>query len=230
MLHVADTGEVRVSLGAEGLMGERMGTSLREGRVITGRAEALLGVEDSKVSLGAGASLGKTGATEEIAGVALGDGVVEISLEVSDAGAFLGDGTVVASLGANVAGAFLEETGAARVTESSLEAVVAGVFCREGATSGSEVVTTSRDGFVGNSLGAEVLGAFLDGVFGFFEGEGGITVGEALGGRADRASVRATGIGAFLWEQGETATSCVSAGMALEATVAEAFCGVGEFS
>lgn len=133
MLHVADTGEVGESLG-EGVMGERMGASLREGRVTAGRAEALLEdraffgaegeltvgertpleVEDSEVSLGAGAfweaetagaSFGEIGATEEIVGVTLGDGLVEISLEVSVTGAFLGDGTGEASLGATVTGA-----------------------------------------------------------------------------------------------------------------------------
>lgn len=91
------------------------------------------------------------------------------------------------------------------------------------------MVTTSRKGFAGNSVGAEVLGAFLDdGVLGLFEGEGGITAGTPLGDRAAGASVRATGTGAFLREE-ETAAPCVSAGMALEAGVAEAFKGVGGF-
>lgn len=264
-----------------------------------------LEVEVSKVSLGAwelweneaiGTSLGETGTTEEIVQVPLGDGAVEVSLEVSVAGAFLEVGTVVTSLvatavgaigalsgnvqtGALLAGKILTggpgereapvgaveappgdgaflEIGVTVVTvelhlrdwvvEFSLGAVVAGAFCKEEAISGSEVVTASREGSARNSLGGEVLGAFLDdGVFGLFEGEGGIIAGAALGDRAAGASLRATGIALFLQEEGfliggtagvigaslrETVISSASAGMALGAVGAEAFCRVGGFS
>lgn len=301
------------SLG-EGVIDERMGTSLEDGAFFGAKGELTVGVttplevEVSKVSLGAwdlweneavGISLGEIGTTEEIVGVPLGDGAVEVSLEVSVAGAFLEVGTVVTSLVATAVGAigalsgdvgtgaFLEEKiltgelgerevpvgaveappgdGAAGVfweigvtvvtvelhltgwvAEFSLGAVVAGAFCEEEAISGSEVVTASREGSARNSLGGEVLGAFLDdGVFGLFEGEGGIIAGAALGDRTAGASLRATGVAAFLREEGfltgrtagvirvsprETAISCVSAGMALGAIGAEAFCRVGGFS
>lgn len=223
-----------------------------------------------------GISLEEIGTTEEIVGVPLGDGAVEASLEISVAGTFLEVGTIgacsgdvgtgalgerevpvgamEAPSGDRAAGVFLE-IGVTVVTaelhlmdwvfEFSLGAVVAGAFCKEEAISGSEV-TASREGSARNSLGGEVLGAFLDDAFGLFEGEGGVIAGAALGDRAAGASLRATGIAvAFLREEGfltrgtagvigvspkETAISCVSAGMALGAVGAEAFCRLGGFS
>lgn len=83
--------------------GERTEASLREGRVVAGRVEALLedgtflGEEELTVDV-------RTPLDVEVSEVSLGaplrDGVVEVSLEVSVAGAFLPDGMVVASFGA----------------------------------------------------------------------------------------------------------------------------------
>lgn len=132
------------------------------------------------------------------------------------------------------------ETGrTAGAAKFSLGIVVDGAFCRlGGAVCASEVVTGLIEGLAGNSLGAEVLGAFLDdGILGLFVGEGGRVAG---------ASLSSIVFEVFLWEEGfltggtagvtgvsleETATSCVSAGTGtLEAVVAEAFCGVAGFS
>lgn len=90
MLQAVDTGEV--SFAEEVGMGERTEASLREGRVVAGRVEALL--ED-------GAFLGEEELTVDVrtpldavvsevsVGAPLRDGVVVVSLEVSVAGAFL---------------------------------------------------------------------------------------------------------------------------------------------
>lgn len=96
-----DTGEV--SFAEEVGMGERTEASLREGRVVAGRVEALLedaaflGEEELTVDV-------RTPLDVEVSEVSLGaplrDGVVEVSLEVSEAGAFLQDGMFVASFGA----------------------------------------------------------------------------------------------------------------------------------
>lgn len=231
MLPVTEAGGVGKSLGEEEVMEERTETSL-EGRLTDGRVEGLLEdgasfgaegaltvgarppleVEVAEVSSGAGAlwededvgtSLGKTGATEEIAGAPWGDRAVEISLEVSVAGAFLGAGTMGALSGDVGAGVLLGGLGERGATAGAVEAPpgdrAAGAFGGEGAIFGREVLATSREGLAGPSLGAEFLSAFLDdGVLGLFEGEGGITAGAVPGDGAAGASLRATGIGAFL--------------------------------
>lgn len=243
MLQATNTGEVGESSGEE-VMDARMGASLElgvslsEGRVIAGRVETLLEdgafLGEGELTVGVRASLGVV--SEVSLGAPLGDGV-EVSLEVSVAGAFLGDGTAVASFGAPVAGA----TGSHLINwaaEFSSGVVADGAFCSE--------LIASREGFAGNSLGCDVLGAFLDGVLELLVGEGTIIAGAALGDRAAGSSLRATVTGAFLREEGfltggtpgvsrgslgETTISCLSAGMVvLEVAVAEAFCEVGGFS
>lgn len=55
-------------------------------------------------------------------------------------------------------------------------------------------MTALIEGLAGNSLGAEVLCAFLDDeILGLFVGEGG---------RVARPSLRSTAFGVFLWEEG----------------------------
>jgi hypothetical protein len=79
-------------------VGERTEASLREGRVVAGRVEALL--EDEAFLGGEDMRTLDTEVSEVSLGAPSRDGAVEVSMGVSVAAAFLQDGIVVASFGA----------------------------------------------------------------------------------------------------------------------------------
>lgn len=214
---------VGISLEEIGTTEEIVGVPLGDGAV-----EASLEVSVARTFLEVGtigARSGDVGAGALLEGKILTGGFGEREVPVGAMEAPPGDGAAGVFLEIGVTVVIVELHLMDWVVEFSLGAVVAGVFCEEEAISGSEV-TASREGSARNSLGGEVLGAFLDDdAFGLFEGEGGVTAGAALGDRAAGASLRATGIAvAFLREEGfltggtagvigvspkETAISCV---------------------
>lgn len=92
------------------------------------------------------------------------------------------------------AGLLLETGIATGAAEFSWGANVDGAFCTQGTVCASEVVTALIEELAGNSIGAEVLCAFLeDEILGLFVEEGG---------RAAGPSLRSTVFGVFLWEEG----------------------------